>query len=326
MSDTRAPIAVELTRDVVESVHLVDAVVATVDGPVTVWGDASAPIIPRSAIKPIQVLPLLRTGAAEAFGVSDIEVSLGAASHSGQPDHVKAVAAWLERIGYSSGVLECGPDRPIHVPSADDLLATGIPFAPIHNCCSGKHAGFLTVCRHLGFDPAGYIQRAHPIQELVTEAIEEFTEVDLSAATNGADGCGIPTFTFPAHRLAHAMARLVTPAALDEPTATAAARVVQSMSDHVWWMSGSGRAEDDLATVATERIVLKGGAEGVFMASLPARGIGIALKARDGAHRAADAAMAAVFAQLGVVPADAAVSVITNKAGTVVGEMRGVAA
>ncbi len=325
MSDTRAPIAVELTRDVVESVHLVDAVVATVDGPVTVWGDASAPIIPRSAIKPIQVLPLLRTGAAEAFGVSDIEVSLGAASHSGQPDHVKAVAAWLERIGYSSGVLECGPDRPIHVPSADDLLATGIPFAPIHNCCSGKHAGFLTVCRHLGFDPAGYIERAHPIQELVTAAIEEFTEVDLSDATNGADGCGIPTFTFPAHRLAHAMARLVTPAALDDVTAAAADRVVRSMSEHAWWMSGTDRAEDEFAEVASEPLVSKGGAEGVFMAALPERGIGIALKARDGAHRAADQAMAAVLANLDVLPAAIAVDPITNKAGTVVGEIRGVA-
>ena len=325
MADTRAPIRVELTRDVVESVHLVDAVVATVDGPVTVWGDADAPVIPRSAIKPIQVLPLLRTGAAEAFGVSDIEVSLGAASHSGQPKHVEAVAAWLERIGFSAGVLECGADRPIHVPSADDLLATGRPFAPIHNCCSGKHTGFLTVCRHLGFDPEGYIGRDHPIQALVTEAIEEFTEVDLSGATNGADGCGIPTFTFPAHRLAHAMARLVTPAALDATTTAAAERVVRSMSEHAWWMSGTDRAEDEFATVASERLVSKGGAEGVFMAALPERGIGIALKARDGAHRAADQAMAAVLADLGVLPAEIAVDPITNKAGTVVGEIRGVA-
>ncbi len=322
MSTSPAPLHVVLTRDVVESVHLVDAVVATTDGPTQVWGDVDAPIIPRSAIKPIQVIPLVRTGAAAAYGVSDVEVSLGAASHSGEPDHIVAVGQWLERIGCSTDDLECGPDRPISVPAADALLSQGEPFGQIHNCCSGKHAGFLTTARHLGFDTAGYIDREHPVQQLVTEAIEEFTGASLSDATNGADGCGIPTFTFPAQQLAHAMARLVTPTAMDAETAAAAERVVASMSENIWWMSGTGRAEHDLGQQASERIVLKGGAEGVFMAALPDRGLGIALKARDGAHRAVDSAMAFVLAHLGVVPEAATRAQITNKAGRVVGEMR----
>ena len=316
----RDPLRVVLTRDVVESVHLVDAVISNVNGPTEIFGDVDAPTIPRSAIKFIQVIPLVRTGAADAYGCSDTELALGAASHSGEPQHTEAVAAWLDRIGFAEPTLECGPDRPIHEPSADQLLADGIPFGQLHNCCSGKHAGFLATAKHLGHDPAGYIEREHPVQALITEAIEQFTGLDLSDASSGADGCGIPTFSMPVQTLAVAMARFARPeGAVDAETAAIVRRLHGALLPNHQWIAGTDRTETELASQASEPVMLKAGAEGVFVGVLPDRGLGIACKARDGAYRAANTAIAALLAHLGVVPPEAAEEPTTNKAGTVVG-------
>lgn len=280
------------------------------------WGDLDRAVIPRSSIKPIQVLPLISSGAADAFSVSETELTLGAASHSGETAHVEAVDSWLARIGLDRSALECGADRPISQVEADRLLQAGETFEPIHNCCSGKHAGFLTIAKHLDVDHQGYIDREHPVQQLVTDAIAEFTGVDVHSLSSGHDGCGIPTFAIPLHALALSMARLVT--SEDD----AAQRVTRSLAANPFWISGTGRCEVLLVEAASEPLVIKAGAEGVYMAALPQRGLGIALKVRDGAKRAAEATVAAVLAELGVVPESASVSDITNKAGTVVGAMQ----
>lgn len=280
------------------------------------WGDLNRAVIPRSSIKPIQVLPLITSGAADAFGVSETELTLGAASHSGEAAHVEAVDGWLARIGLDRSALECGADRPISQDEADRLLRAGETFEAIHNCCSGKHAGFLTIAKHLGVDNRGYIDREHPVQQLVTDSIAEFTGVDVHSLSSGHDGCGIPTFAIPLQALAQSMARLV--ASDDE----APQRVTRALAANPFWISGTGRCEVLLVDAASEPLVIKAGAEGVYMAALPQRGLGIALKARDGAKRAAEAAIAAVLAELGVVPESASVSDITNKAGTVVGAMQ----
>lgn len=298
-----------------ESEHLVDACVVGVSGLVEAWGEPKRAIIPRSAIKPIQVLPLVASGAADAFSVTDEELALGAASHSGGAQHVEAVDRWLERIGLDRSALECGASRPLGVPEADQLLGSGGTFEAIHNCCSGKHAGFLTVAQHLGVDPAGYIDREHPVQQLVSTSIGEYTGVDVHERSSGIDGCGIPTFALPLEVLAGAMSRLVT---IDDP---AAKRVVTALAENPFWLSGSQRTEVRLTDASKEPLVIKTGAEGVFMAALPNRGVGIALKARDGATRAGDAAIAGVLGALGIVDASLAVTEITNRAGTVVGLM-----
>lgn len=312
------PIRVILTRGAPESVHLVDAVVSTVDGPEKIWGDPDASVIPRSAIKFIQALPLIRTGAADAFDVSSIELALSAASHSGEPEHVAAVGGWLERIGLTEADLECGADRPLGRAAAEQLAATGAKGGQLHNCCSGKHAGFLTIARHLGVDTAGYIERDHPVQELVTEAIEEFVGIDVGSRPSGIDGCGIPTFSFPVHALAMAMARFGEPRRSADPAAVA--RLSGAIATNTWWLSGSGRPEVQLGEAASESVLLKVGAEGVFMGLAPDRRLGIALKSRDGADRGATAAIAAVLEHLGIVPSGTSRTELCNKAGTVVGE------
>lgn len=303
-----------------ESEHRIHGVVSDLDGQIAVWGDGARPVIPRSAIKFIQAIPLIRTGAAYHFEVSDIELALACSSHSGEPAHVDAVRAWLARIGLDESALECGPDMPIAGPGE----RAGLSPEPIYNCCSGKHTGFLTVAQHLGIDHRGYIEPDHPIQQLVTEAIEDLTGQDLSGQTPGRDGCAIPTFAVPLADLAGSMARLTRPDELTEAltasgTADAARRLIVAPNDRQFWISGTGRHEVFLGDVVAEPLMVKAGADGVYMAALPERGLGFACKAEDGASRAAEVAISAMLAWAGVLAEDQVAKDVTNKSAEVVG-------
>ncbi len=286
------------------------------------WGEPDRPVIPRSAIKSVQALPLLTTGAAEAFNVSDDELALACSSHSAEPRHVAMVRSWLERVGLSEDDLECGPGRPIGQDAAANAIRAGLPTAPILNCCSGKHTGFLTTAVHLGEATGGYIHRHHPVQRRIEQAIALMTGVDLRDQVSGIDGCGIPVFALPLRLLALAMARLVDPVDLDYGTAAACRRLSSLLPSRTHLTSGADQSEPDIAAAASETVILKGGAEGVFMAALPNRGLGIALKARDGADRAADEAIWAVLDRLEALKAPAPDHPILNKAGTEVGVCR----
>ena len=325
MQDHGAPIVVQVRRgDYVESTHQVHAVVATAEGVVSRWGDADRMTMPRSAIKSIQVLPMLATGAADAFDVCDDEVALASSSHSAEPAHVSAVSAWLDRLGLDVSNLECGPSDPINASAARDLHAAGTQPSALHNCCSGKHSGFLTLVQHRGadgdFDLPGYLNPDHGVQRLVRDAQAALTGVDLDNQTPVIDGCGIPVYRFPLHSLAHAMARLVTPGGVPDDLTAAAARVTSALPSRSFLVSGTDRADYVLTEAATEPLVLKGGAEGVSMGALPERGVGFALKCEDGNGRGVDEAVAAVLHQLGALPERVSMSTpLLNRAGTEVG-------
>lgn len=302
------PVTVEVRRGgMVESRHRVHAVCADAAGAVVAaWGDEAFPTFPRSAAKPIQALPLLESGAAAAFGLGGEEIALACASHSAEPMHVERVRAWLGRIGLAEADLECG-------------APAGTP-GPLHNNCSGKHAGFLTVARHLGLPTRGYVAHDHPVQRLVSAALAEMT--GAAGAPWAIDGCSIPTFQVPLSALAAGMARMAAPEAARE---AAARTIVASMLAHPALVAGNFRF-DTLFMAASHTLATKGGAEGVHAAIVPARGWGVAVKAEDGAGRAAEAALAAVLERLGQT-GDAERAALAdrwplrNVAGIVVGEI-----
>lgn len=319
------PIVVEIRRgDSVESRHQVHAVVADATGAVSSWGDLDRLTMPRSAIKSIQALPMIALGAAAEYDVSDDEIALAASSHSAEPEHVSAVAAWLERIGLGHAALECGPSDPIHAASAKAMYASGDEPTALHNCCSGKHAGFLTLARYLEADERfalpGYLDPTHGVQQHVRDAQALLTGVDLAIQTPVIDGCGIPVFQFPLVALAQAMAKLVTPEALPAVFKTAAARVVAALPSRSFLVSGTGRTDHVLTEAATEPLIIKAGAEGVSMGALPERGLGFALKCEDGNPRGVDEAVAAVLHRIGVLAERVSMNTpLRNRAGTEVG-------
>lgn len=297
------PVLVEVTRgDMVESRHRGAACVVDAEGKVQLAvGDVEATVYPRSAVKPIQALPLLESGAAEAFGLTDAEIALACASHAGERRHVGVAAAWLEKIGCTPADLECGAHPPLSESAARALAREGEKPGALHNNCSGKHTGFLTVARHLGVPTLGYIGPDHPVQERVLKVLEEMTGLDLARAPRGIDGCGIPVIGLPLSRLALGMARLADPAGQPEARQHAIARIRRAVAAEPELIDGRGRFASEIMATTAPRALLKGGAEGVYCAVLPEAGLGAALKVDDGAARGAQAAMGRLLRRLGVL-------------------------
>jgi L-asparaginase II len=295
-----------LRGNLAESEHLCDGVVVNAAGEIIMaWGEENREIYARSAIKPVQALPLIESGAADHFGFSDSEIALACASHNSEAAHVNSVEDILRRIGLSESSLECGPHRPYDEPSGDELVRKNIKPCRLHNNCSGKHAGFLSTAVHLGEDPAGYIRSHHPVQARVLEAMAEMSHCDLANTPRGADGCGIPVVGMPLSGLARSMARMADPSGLGATREQAVRRIVNAMMAHPHMVAGNNRM-DTLAMKAIDGVALKTGAEGVQIAIVPERGLGIALKARDGNKRASEIATLWILNRLGLVSDSAA--------------------
>jgi L-asparaginase II len=294
------PVLVEVTRgERVESRHRGSVVVIDARGrKVLAIGDIDAPVYPRSAVKAIQALPLVESGAADTFGFRARELALSQASHGGEPGHVAGVSAMLAAIGLDETALECGAHAPSHAPSAAELIRLGKAPSQLHNNCSGKHANFLALARHLGINHRGYIGAGHPVQVEVTAALSGMTGASHGTENCGTDGCSIPTYAVPLSSLALGFARLATGVGLERKRAEAARKIYQAAVSEPFYVAGTGRICTDVMTHLAGAVLVKTGAEGVFCAALAGLGLGVALKADDGSTRAAEAMMAAVLARL----------------------------
>lgn len=294
------PVLVEvLRRDVVESRHRGAIAVCDGDGRLVLSiGDVERPVFPRSAVKAIQALPLVESGAADALGFDAADIALACASHSGEPRHAERVAAILGRAGLSASDLECGAHWPGNQDAMVALARSGAQPSALHNNCSGKHAGFLCTCVHRGVAHRGYVRRGHAAQQWVREAMESVTGAAHGEDVCGTDGCSIPTYAVPLANLAAGFARMATGRGLDSGRAAAARRILAACMAHPFYVSGTGRADLQIMQAGAGRVFTKTGAEGVFCAALPDLGLGIALKCDDGAGRAAEVMIAAVLAGL----------------------------
>ncbi|MBI1776574.1 MAG: asparaginase [Proteobacteria bacterium] len=324
------PILAEVTRgDMVESRHRGSLAVIDAKGRVLeALGEIGTPIYPRSAIKPLQAIVLVESGAAERFQVSDREVALASASHNGEPMHVDAVRAWLQRIELSEADLECGVQLPSYTEVAHRLIRSGIEPSQLHNNCSGKHTGFLTVARHLGVPTKGYINPDHPVQRALLALFEELCEANLRQRPRGRDGCSIPVFGVSLTEMARALAHLADPTGLSPGRAAACRRVVAAVAANPLMIAGTGRFDSKVIAACRGRILVKGGAEGVHAAALPEKGIGVAIKIEDGAGRASGIAMGQALVRLGALSREEAASLadeftptLRNWVGTPVGQI-----
>lgn len=265
------------------------------------WGDPGAVMLPRSSSKMLQALPLVTSGAADAHGLTPRQLALACASHQGAPLHVGAVNAWLADLGLQDDALRCGPQ-----PSRDSHLKIAMIKADespcqVHNNCSGKHTGFLTLTRHLGAGPE-YLELDHPVQRAVLDAFEDVTQ--LTSPGYGIDGCSAPNFATTMQGMARAMAFFASAQDRSDAQSQAAARLTQAMIAHPDYVAGEQRACTDLMRAAQEPVALKTGAEGYFIAILPDRRMGLALKIVDGATRASECALVGILCGLGVLDSE----------------------
>ena len=304
------PVAVEVSRGrspetfFVESRHRASCAVVAHDGTIVHgWGDVDQLVFPRSAIKPIQALPLIETGAADAFGYTAAEISLACASHNAEDRHINTVTDLLGRMGLTPNALECGPKISINLEVMIDRIKNGGVESRLGSDCSGKHSGFLATAMHLGEDPHGYTGRTHPVQQRLFDTISEMCDVDVATLPEGIDGCSIPALALPLKALALGMAKMANPTGLGAVRQAAAQRVVQAIAAEPFMMSGTGRFDMAINTALKGKAVVKTGAEAMAMAAIPGMGLGVALKIEDGDSRgrANGVALVAVLKFLGVL-------------------------
>ena len=325
------PVLVEVTRgDTVESFHRGAFIAFDGDGTVLAsGGDIERPVFPRSAVKLIQALPLIESGAADALQLSEAELALAAASHSGEPGHVETAAAILGKARLADSDLECGSHWPMDKGASSRLFCEGSEPNALHNNCSGKHAGFLCVCQREGWQTSGYVGPDHPMQAALREAMKDLTGAAHGPENMAIDGCAIPTYAISLASMARGMSRLATGAKLGPQRAAAAKRLMKAAMAEPWYVAGSERACTVMMQAGAGRIYVKTGAEGVYCGALPELGVGFALKCDDGTTRASEAMTAALIAKL--LPSDdpladslsamAQTPVLTRK-GSAVGEIR----
>ncbi len=267
-------------------------------------GDVEREIFPRSAIKSIQALALFRSGAVEKFSLEFQEIALACASHRGEAAHIKGVKKFLEKISCSESDLECGAHPPSDPVARNALREAGGNPGPIHNNCSGKHAGMLAVARALGVPTKGYIGLDHPVQKLVRQCITDLIGQDLTTDRCGTDGCSIPTFAASIRAFAFGFARAGTGEGLDRQTADAMGRIIAAATSHSFLVGGTGSFDSEAMKIFNGALMSKRGAEGVYCGSIPALKLGYALKCDDGNMDASEIMVAALL--LAIARPDAA--------------------
>ena len=301
------PILAEALRGgIVESFHRGALAVVDADGAVhTALGDIERPIFPRSAVKVLQALPLVASGAADRWQLSNEELALACASHGGEPRHAATAASMLAKAGVDVEVLECGTHWPYNDAAIKALAARGETPCALHNNCSGKHAGFVCLGCLLaeGGDRRaflrGYVAPEHPVMREVTAALQVTTGYDLSRTAVGTDGCSIPTYAIPLRHLAHAFAKVATGIGLSSAHAAAAKRLRTAVASAPFMVAGSGRLDTRLMERLGGRLFCKVGAEGMYCAALPELGLGLAVKIDDGNNaRACEVVLAATVERL----------------------------
>jgi L-asparaginase II len=321
----RNPVLIELTRGALgESVHAGAVAVVCADGEVVASvGDVASPIFPRSAIKPLQALPFVESGAVDRFGFGAPEIALACGSHAGAQPHVTGVAAMLAGAGLPAVALACGAHEPMDAATAREMIRSGASPTPLNHNCSGKHAAMLATSAHLDEPTEGYWRPEHPVQQRIQRTLEDMTGCALGADMRGIDGCSVPNWAMPLTGLARAFARLATGEGLAPGRADACRRIRQACWAHPELIAGQGQLVTLIMQRLPGQVLVKSGAEGVYCGAFPERGLGFALKIDDGAKRAAEAAVVPVISRFHpAVERQGPNSRLTNWRGVQVGEMR----
>jgi L-asparaginase II len=295
------PVLVETVRGgIVDLRHRGAVAVSDADGRL-VWstGDVERPVYPRSAVKLFQALPLVESGAADRYGLSDEQLALACSSHSAEDRHVETAEAMLAAAGLGEPDLACGGHWPLFSQKQFiDFVRGGKTPNHLHNNCSGKHAGFLCAACHQEMELSGYEKPEHELQRQVKAAQEDMAGYRLGDGAGAVDGCSIPAYAFPLRALAHGFARAATGQRLGEERARAAKRLMDACIANSWYTAGTDRFCTHVIEAGGGAIYAKTGADGVYVAALPEAGLGIALKCDDGSGPASQMMLATVLLRL----------------------------
>ncbi len=316
------PLAALWRGPLIESVHRGRAAFCDPSGELLdALGDPEGYTYVRSSAKPFQALPLVLSGAADAFGFTGEEIAIACASHSGEEPHLAAVRSVLEKAGLSEEDLQNGVHPPFHAPAADQLASSAEEPLPIHGNCSGKHAGMLALCAYEGWNLRRYRNPGHPLQRTILKTVAEVCALEPDEVLLGGDGCGVPAFAMPLRNLSTGFARLATGEHLTDELAEGCRRIREAILANPYTVAGTGRFDTQLMRDTT--LVVKSGAEGVFACGSggSGEGWGMAVKVSDGAGRAMRPIVHATLSRRGVQASDPGSAVVRDLHGEAVGRI-----
>ena len=278
------PILVEIYRNkVLESFHRGVVCVVDHDGKIIFSeGDVNQICYPRSAMKLLQVLPLIENGGIERFNFSSEEIAIMCGSHNGEAEHLRVVNSILQKIGLDKEKLFCGPQYPTSKKDSDDLIRKNEKPHHIHNNCSGKHAGMLALSVLLGVSTDDYINPNHPIQKMILDVCAEMYEYPKEKMTIALDGCSAPIFSVPVYNQALSYKNIVAPEKFGKKRITSCNTIIEAISNHPFMIAGTNRYCTDMMEICAPRMIGKTGAEGVFSIGLTKEKIGVSIKIDDG--------------------------------------------
>jgi L-asparaginase II len=287
--------------ELVESIHYGHIAIVDKDGKDLAYaGDKDIITYWRSAAKPFQSMAVITTGASSQYDITDSELAVMSASHNGEEEHTTVVRGILKKLRLEEDALQCGIHPPYYKPAARNLYKQGIEPGPIHNNCSGKHAGLLAICQKMGWSLDDYNNPDHPVQQLLLSIIAEVTDYPRDKIFTGVDGCGVVVFGLPLRNMAYAYARLANPDTLPLKYREAAQRVTRSMENNPHLVGGTDRFDTDLLEITGNKLIAKSGAEGIFCTGVHGK-MGLALKVADGNSRAVAPVIVEALFQLGLL-------------------------
>ena len=306
---------VECTRgSMVESIHFGALAVVSSHGKLLASvGDPQLTTFLRSSAKPFQALPFIERGGADHFGLTDREIAILCASHSGTDEHVAVLHTIQSKVGVGEGQLLCGAHNPYHEPTTQALLLRGEKPTPIRHNCSGKHTGMLAHALLRSLPLEDYINPQHAVQQTILQTFAEMCDVKPEEIHLGVDGCSAPVFAVPLYNAALAMARLADPVGLPALRAAALQRIFRAMAANGDMVAGPGRFDTLIMSLMGGNLVAKAGAEGYQVIGLlpgligaGSPGIGMAFKIADGdtSGRARPLVGIEILRQLGVLSAE----------------------
>ena len=303
---------VEVTRgSIVESIHFGAFIVVDSKGSVIAsQGNPDLVTYPRSSMKPFQALPFIERGGAEKFSLTDQEIAIICASHTGTDLHGSVLKEMHRKIGTTEADLACGVHWPGDSATRDAMKFAGETPTPFRHNCSGKHTGMLAHAMLRGFPIEDYLNPQHPVQITIRETLAEMIEMSPDDMPLGIDGCSAPVYGIPLRNMALATAKLADPWMLEQNREKACRTISHAMMTHPEMVAGPGMFDTDLMTAGHGKVFCKAGAEGYqIIGVMPgvigvdAPGLGIAFKISDGdyGNRARPSVSLALLASLGVL-------------------------
>lgn len=251
----------------------------------------------RSAAKPIQALPVFLTNIIEKYGLTEGEAALFTASHRGESYHIQALESMLEKLPVNEEELYCPASYPLNIQPREEMIRNGAKKRKLYHNCSGKHMGFITVCREFGFPIDGYWRKDHPLQKQILEILSELSEMPVAEIHTGIDGCGVPVFAIPLKKMAAAYLKLACPDLIhDQPLQQAVSKMTAIMNGQFNMIA----SEHFICSILLEdeNIVAKGGAQGVYCFGLKNERLGFALKVINGSEEVWPNIVASILEQI----------------------------